>query len=40
LKKKTELSTGLRQNGAITIASTKERLQELLRQATQHNCLM
>ena len=34
LEKKTELSTGLKQNGAITIASTKERLQELLRQAT------
>jgi len=34
LEKKTGLSTGLKQNGAITIASTKERLQELLRQAT------
>ena len=34
LEKKTELSTGLKQNGAITIASTKERLQELLRQAS------
>ena len=34
LEKKTELSTGLKQNGAITIASTKERFQELLRQAT------
>ena len=34
LEKKTELSTGLKQNGAITIATTKERLQELLRQAT------
>ena len=34
LEKKTELSTGLKQNGAITIASSKERLQELLRQAT------
>jgi glycine cleavage system aminomethyltransferase T/glycine/D-amino acid oxidase-like deaminating enzyme len=34
LEKKTELSTGLKQNGAITIASTNERLQELLRQAT------
>jgi glycine cleavage system aminomethyltransferase T/glycine/D-amino acid oxidase-like deaminating enzyme len=34
LEKKTKLSTGLKQNGAITIASTKERLQELLRQAT------
>ena len=34
LEKKTELSTGLKQNGAITIASSEERLQELLRQAT------
>ena len=34
LEKKTGLSTGLKQNGAITIASTEERLQELLRQAT------
>ena len=34
LEKKTELSTGLKQNGAITVASSKERLQELLRQAT------
>ena len=34
LEKKTELSTGLKQNGAITIASNKERFQELLRQAT------
>ena len=34
LEKKTGLSTGLKQNGAITIASTPERLQELLRQAT------
>jgi glycine cleavage system aminomethyltransferase T/glycine/D-amino acid oxidase-like deaminating enzyme len=34
LEKKTELSTGLKKNGAITIASSKERLQELLRQAT------
>ncbi|MDC3226382.1 FAD-dependent oxidoreductase, partial [Candidatus Pelagibacter sp.] len=34
LEKKTELSTGLKQNGAITIASSKARLQELLRQAT------
>ncbi len=34
LEKKTKLSTGLKQNGAITIASSKERLQELLRQAT------
>ena len=34
LEKKTELSTGLKQNGAITIASSEQRLQELLRQAT------
>ncbi len=34
LEKKTGLSTGLKQNGAITVASTKERMQELLRQAT------
>ena len=34
LEKKTGLSTGLKQNGAITIASSKERLQELLRQAS------
>ena len=34
LEKKTELSTGLKQNGAITVASSKERLQELLRQAS------
>jgi len=34
LEKKTDLSTGLNQNGAITVASSKERLQELLRQAT------
>ena len=34
LEKITELSTGLKQNGAITIASSKERMQELLRQAT------
>ncbi len=34
LEKKTQLSTGLKQNGAITVASSKERLQELLRQAT------
>ena len=34
LEKKTGLSTGLKQNGAITIASSKERLQELFRQAT------
>ena len=34
LEKTTGLSTGLKQNGAITVATTKERLQELLRQAT------
>ena len=34
LEKKTGLSTGLKQNGAITVASSAERLQELLRQAT------
>ena len=34
LEKKTGLSTGLKQNGAITVASSKDRLQELLRQAT------
>jgi 4-methylaminobutanoate oxidase (formaldehyde-forming) len=34
LEKQTELSTGLKQNGAITVASSKGRLQELLRQAT------
>ncbi len=34
LEKVTGLSTGLKQNGAITVASTKERMQELLRQAT------
>ena len=34
LEEKTGLSTGLKQNGAITVASTTERLQELLRQAT------
>jgi len=34
LEKKTELSTGLKQNGAITVASSRARLQELLRQAT------
>jgi len=34
LEKKTGLSTGLKQNGAITIATSEERLQELLRQAT------
>ena len=34
LEKTTGLSTGLKQNGAITVASSKERLQELSRQAT------
>ena len=34
LEKKTEQSTGLKQNGAITIASSESRMQELLRQAT------
>ena len=34
LERKTELSTGLKQNGAITVASSKARFQELLRQAT------
>tara|TARA_B100001057_G_scaffold230888_1_gene231118 strand:+ start:169 stop:2613 length:2445 start_codon:yes stop_codon:yes gene_type:complete len=34
LEKKSELLTGLKQNGAITVASSKSRLQELLRQAT------
>ncbi len=34
LEEKTGLSTGLKQNGAITVASSSERLQELLRQAT------
>ena len=34
LEKMTGLSTGLKQNGAITIASSTERMQELLRQAT------
>ena len=34
LEKETELSTGLKQNGAITVATSKDRLQELLRQAT------
>ncbi len=34
LEKTTDLSTGLKQNGAITVASNKERMQELLRQAT------
>ncbi len=34
LEKTTGLSTGLKQNGAITVATTKDRLQELSRQAT------
>ncbi len=34
LEKTTGLSTGLKQNGAITVASSEERMQELLRQAT------
>ncbi|WP_440927892.1 GcvT family protein [Candidatus Pelagibacter sp.] len=34
LEKITGLSTGLKQNGSITVASSKERMQELLRQAT------
>ncbi len=34
LEKTTDLSTGLKQNGAITVATSKERMQELLRQAT------
>jgi 4-methylaminobutanoate oxidase (formaldehyde-forming) len=34
LEKKTELSSGLKQHGAISIATTKPRFQELLRQAT------
>ena len=34
LEEKTGQSTGLKQNGAITVASSPERLQELLRQAT------
>ena len=34
LEQTTGLSTGLKQNGAITVASSKERMQELLRQAT------
>ena len=38
LEKTTGLSTGMKQNGAITVASTKERMQELLRQAT--TCLL
>src|SRR5210317_2320205 len=34
LEVKTGLSTGLKQNGSVTVASSKARLQELLRQAT------
>ena len=34
LEKKTELSSGLKQHGAVSIATTKSRFQELLRQAT------
>ena len=34
LEIKTGLSTGLKQNGSVTVASSKARLQELLRQAT------
>ena len=34
LEKTTGLSTGLKQNGAITVASSKDRMHELLRQAT------
>ena len=34
LEKKTGLSSGLKQHGAISIATTKSRFQELLRQAT------
>ena len=34
LEIKTGLSTGLKQNGSVTVASSKPRLQELLRQAT------
>ena len=34
LEKTTGLSTGLKQNGAITVATTKDRMHELLRQAT------
>ena len=34
LEEVTGLSTGLKQNGAITIATTQDRMQELLRQAT------
>ena len=34
LEQKTGLSTGLKQNGAVTVATTKSRLEELKRQAT------
>jgi 4-methylaminobutanoate oxidase (formaldehyde-forming) len=34
LEKETELSTGLKQNGAVTVATTASRLEELKRQAT------
>ena len=34
LEKETELSTGLKQNGAVTVATTTSRLEELKRQAT------
>ena len=34
LKKKLNFRLGLKQNGAITVASSEARLQELLRQAT------
>mgnify|MGYP001356047131 CR=1 FL=1 len=34
LEIKTGMSTGLKQNGAITVASSKDRMHELLRQAT------
>ena len=34
LEKKTGLSIGLKQNGAITVATSKDRMHELLRQAT------
>ena len=34
LEKETGLSTGLKQNGAVTVATTESRLEELRRQAT------
>ena len=40
LEKVTGLSTGLKQNGAITLASTKERMQELLDKQQLLNYLM